>query len=62
VAIRNRMNHVAAGLLGSFCSRCNSLEGYWALGMLYQEAKEAPYRVTLDLLSRTATPAGHNAD
>lgn len=62
MAIRNRMNHVAAGLLSSFYSRCNELDGFWALGMLYQEVQDAPYRVTLDLLARTATPAGHHAD
>jgi hypothetical protein len=61
VAIRNRMNHVAAGLLDSFYSRCNELDGFWALGMLYQEVQAAPYKVTLDLLARTATPAGHSA-
>jgi hypothetical protein len=55
------MNHVAAGLLSSFYSRCNELEGFWALGMLYAEVQPAPYRVTLDLLARTATPAGPNA-
>ena len=62
MAIRKRMNHVAAGLLDSFYSRCNDIQGYWALGMLYEEAQSAPYRVTLDLLARTATPAGPHAD
>ncbi|QJE01871.1 hypothetical protein HH212_19125 [Massilia forsythiae] len=56
------MNHVAAGLLDSFYSRCNALDGFWALGMLYREVQEAPYLVTLDLLARTATPAGPGAD
>lgn len=61
MAIRQRMNHVAAGLLHSFYSRCNELEGYWALGKLYEEVQSEPYRVELDLLARTATPAGRNA-
>lgn len=61
MAIRKRMNHVAAGLLHSFSSRCNDLEGFWALGMLYDEVQSEPYRVELDLLARTATPAGPNA-
>ncbi|MDB5791596.1 MAG: hypothetical protein JWQ80_1620 [Massilia sp.] len=61
MAIRKRMNHVAAGLLASFYSRCNDLEGFWALGMLYEEVQAEPYRVELDLLARTATPTGHNA-
>lgn len=62
MAIRKRMNHVAAGLLDSFYSRCNALQGYWALGMLYEEVPSAPYRVTLDLLARTAAPAGPRAE
>lgn len=57
MAIRNRLNHVAAGLLSSFYSRCNEVDGFWALGMLYKEVLEAPHCVTLDLLSRTAMPA-----
>lgn len=61
MAIRKRMNHVAAGLLHSFSSRNNDVEGFWGLGMLYDEVQSAPYRVELDLLARTATPAGHNA-
>jgi len=61
VAIRKRMNHVAAGLLGAFYSRCNELNGFWALGMLYKEVQSEPYRVTLDLLAETATPRGPNA-
>ena len=62
MAIRKRMNHVAAGLRDSFYSRCNAIQGYWALGMLYEEAQAAPHRLTLDLLARTATPAGPHAD
>ena len=61
MAIRNRMNHVAAGLLASFCARGNAVDGYWALGMLYQEVQSAPHRVTLDLLAQTANPPGNNA-
>ena len=55
------MNHVAAGLLDSFYSRCNDLEGFWALGMLYAEVQTAPYCVELDLLKQTARPGGQNA-
>lgn len=61
MAIRQRMNHVAAGLLASFYSRRNELEGFWALGMLYQEVQSDPYHLKLDLLARTATSSGHNA-
>jgi hypothetical protein len=61
VAIRKRMNHVATGLLHSFCSRCNDLDGFWALGMLYEEVQSAPYCVELDLLMQTALPAGYHA-
>ena len=61
MAIRKRMNHVAAGLLHSFNSRCNDLDGFWTMGMLYEEVQWEPYCVELDLLARTATPAGHNA-
>jgi hypothetical protein len=61
LAIRQRMNHVAAGLLDSFYSRCNDLDGFWALGMLYEEVQTAPYCVELDLLKQTARPGGQNA-
>ena len=61
MALRKRMNHVAAGLLGSFNGRDNDLDGFWAIGMLYEELRSAPYRVELDLLTPTATPVGSSA-
>lgn len=57
MASRKRFNHVAAGLLHSFVSRCNDVGGYWALGVLYRAAQNDPKTVELDLLGETAAPA-----
>ncbi len=37
---RKLLNGVAAGLLGSFMSRNNDYDGYWAIGQLYKNASE----------------------
>ena len=52
-----KLNHMAAGLLGSFVSRNNDIQGYWALGVLYTDAQGSGKRVELDLLSGSAQPA-----
>lgn len=53
-----RLRNVTAGLLSSFISRNNGVEGWWALGMLYNEAVVGS--VCLNLLAREATPSGHS--
>lgn len=37
---KNSLKEIAYGLMGSFVSRNNDCEGYWALGKLYSEAAE----------------------
>lgn len=53
---RRKFNHTAAGLLGKFVSRNNDYQGYWALGVLYTEARASAMRVELDLLRVHALP------
>lgn len=57
MAKRNKLKGIAAGLLGTFISRNNDLNGYWALGVLYQEANENnSNELTIDLFAQTSSP------
>jgi hypothetical protein len=49
-----KLNHVAAGLLASFVSRNNDVDGYWAPGVLYREAAVQGHATVLDLLTPAA--------
>ncbi len=53
---KRKLRHAAAGLLGKFMSRNNDYQGYWALGVLYTEARASGMRVKLDLLHGRALP------
>jgi hypothetical protein len=53
---KKKLRHSAAGLLGKFISRNNSIERLWAPGVLYTEAQGAGNCVELDLLAEVATP------
>lgn len=53
---RRKLHHMAAGLLGKFMSRNNDYQSYWALGVLYTEARVSGLRVELDLLHGRAVP------
>ena len=53
---RSRLNHVAAGLLGSLVSRKNDVDGYWAPGLLFHDASASPHAMTLDLLTGSSSP------
>lgn len=54
---RRQIKSVAAGIIDSFNSRNNDLEGYWAIGKLCRFAHEhAISTVTLDLLNIICTP------
>lgn len=59
---RSRLNHAAAGLLTRFIAHYNSIEGLLALGVLYSEVLEAPYRIDMDLLDASVVPSGPAAD
>jgi len=52
-----KLKHTTAGLLGKFIGRNNDYDGYWALGTLYMEARDAGNRIELDLLTAGGEPA-----
>ena len=54
---RNQIINIAYGILGSFLSRNNDVDGYWALGLFYKAAHDK-YSNTfkLDLLSKESNP------
>lgn len=56
---RRELTGVAGGLLGSFISRNNDVDGYWALGQLRSECDaRCSTTLTLDILAGTASPDG----
>lgn len=56
MAIRERLNHVAAGMASAFIGRNNDLDGYWAPGLMYRELTGSSPEVVLDLLDGSARP------
>jgi hypothetical protein len=57
VALRGRLQDVAAGLLGSFASRNHDIDGYWGLGVLRAAAEQAACTgLQLNLLTGAAEP------
>lgn len=50
------LKNIAFGLMGWFEGRYNSIEGYWALGVLYREALAADGAIAFDLLARRVQP------
>ena len=58
-----KLRGVAINILGSFVSRNNDLDGCWAIGKLYDVAKECRTGiVTLNLLSKEIEPCGTQWD
>ena len=58
MAGRKRLKGVADGLLGSFRSRNNDVDGYWGLGKLYKFAVDLEIKtVIIDLKMRTMSPS-----
>ncbi|WP_313034477.1 hypothetical protein [Massilia alkalitolerans] len=53
---RRKFNHITAGLLSKFLTRYNDVDGYWALGVLYTEARAFGSRVEIDMLHGRAQP------
>lgn len=52
------MKGIASGIVASFCSRNNDVDGYWTLGVLYRLSVEAgTHLFELDLLSGVSSPA-----
>ena len=58
--LKNRdLRGLARGLAETFASRNNDVDGYWGIGMLYQEAIDlAANHVEFDLISGQASPSG----
>jgi len=56
MASMKRLRNIGAGLLSSFMSRNNGVEGWWAPGLLYNEAPQGV--MCLDLLAWEAAPPG----
>jgi hypothetical protein len=48
---------IVAGLLGTFTSRNNDIDGYWGIGLLCRDASITNGKVSLDLVECTALPA-----
>jgi len=59
MTLRGKLTAVAAGLLGSFVSRNNDVDGYWALGQLrsLSDTLQVP-QIRFDLMLGTAMPDG----
>ena len=53
---RRKFNHITAGLLSKFLTRYNDIDGYWALGVMYTEARAFDSRVEIDMLHGVAQP------
>lgn len=56
---RNALKSIAAGVLGSFVSRNNDFNGYWAIGQLYSLAlKSRGKTVSISLTGDSGVPRG----
>ena len=61
MATRRALKGVSAGLVGSFMSRNNDVEGYWGMGVLLRCASEhGLHELTIDLLDAAANPLAEN--
>jgi len=57
MARRKELGSLANGLVRSFVSRNNDVDGYWGLGKLYAFAKaQATTQLTIDLLTQEIVP------
>lgn len=60
---RVELKSIGSGVLHSFVSRNNDLDGYWAIGKLYLYAKRAGDKtVSLDLISGEVLPSQEKLD
>ncbi len=57
MASRKELKNIAGGIIGSFNSRNNDVDGYWGIGKLYSFAMSKDTdTVTLDLTNETISP------
>ena len=62
-ARRKELKNIAGGIVGSFISRNNDIDGYWGLGILYRFANQRQVdMIQLDLLNLTITSKVTNMD
>ena len=63
MARRNELGSIASGIVGSFCSRNNDIDGYWALGKLNKLVENLPNKeVKIELLSCSVYPLTNEFD
>nr|WP_087025369.1 hypothetical protein [Thaumasiovibrio subtropicus] len=54
---RRELGSIASGIIGSFCSRNNDVDGYWGIGKLHKHVDLFESKVvSIDLLSQTIAP------
>ena len=57
---RSELNGIADGMLGSFVSRNNDIDGYWAIGKLCAHAiQNGVTSVDVDLVAQTISPVNN---
>lgn len=57
MARRKELSSLANGILGSFISRNNDVDGYWGIGKLYEFAlSQQTAEITVDLLTQEIFP------
>ena len=58
MARRKELGSIASGIIGSFNSRNNDIDGYWAIGKLYKLVVQLERKViSIDLKSKIITPS-----
>ncbi len=63
MARRRELKNIANGLMGSFNSRNNDIDGYWGLGKLYKHAQlHKTTTVKINLLGNTIQPETNEFD
>ncbi|WP_299186865.1 hypothetical protein [uncultured Aquimarina sp.] len=57
MAKRKLLKNITNGILGSFVSRNNNVNGYWGIGKLYSlMVNKNKYEVEIDLINHTISP------
>ncbi|RCU42875.1 hypothetical protein DU002_19160 [Corallincola holothuriorum] len=63
MARRKELGSIASGIVGSFNSRNNDVDGYWGIGKLYKFVENESHKVVeLDLLNGSVEPFTHQFD
>jgi len=60
MARRKELGSIASGIIGSFNSRNNDIDGYWAIGKLYKLVSQLERKVvSIDLKSKLISPSSN---